>query len=105
MEPVTPSNMRKKHHELDELVRDIIAARKAQKLTQLQLAELAGLSRRTVVLIESGGDCTLGTLRRITTALGLEMRAHTPRLPTLDDVTRENERLFAEARATNQNLT
>jgi DNA-binding XRE family transcriptional regulator len=105
MNSITPSHKPTKQRDLDELVRDIIAARKAQKLTQHQLAELAGLSRRTIVLIESGGDCTLSTLRRLTTALGLEMRAHTPRLPTLDDVTRENERLFAQARATNQNLT
>ena len=89
-----------KHQDLDPLVLDIVDARKAQQFTQKQLAEMAGVSRRTVILLESGGDCTLSTLRRITTALGLEMRAYTPKRPTLDDVTRENEMLFATRRTT-----
>lgn len=88
-----------KHLTLDPLVQDIVCARKLQKFTQQQLAEMAGLSRRTIVLIESGGDCTLSTLRRIATALGLEIRAHAQVLPTLDDVTRENEKLFSELRS------
>ena len=92
---IVPNN-RSKHLDLDPLVQDIVVARKAQKLTQHQLAEMAGLSRRTIVLIESGGDCTLSTLRRLTTALGLQMQANKPRLPTLDDVTRENEILFSD---------
>ena len=92
----TVPNIRSTHLDLDPLVQDIVVARKAQKLTQQQLAEMAGLSRRTIVLIESGGDCTLSTLRRLTTALGLQMQAKKPRLPTLDDVTRENEILFSK---------
>lgn len=92
-----------KHQELDPLVRDFVNARKAQKLTQEQLAAMAGVSRRTIVLIEAGGDCTLGTLRRIATALGLEMQAYKPRLPTLDDMNRENEMLFANRHTDNNN--
>lgn len=92
----TVPNKRSTHLDLDPLVQDIVVARKAQKLTQQQLAEMAGLSRRTIALIESGGDCTLSTLRRLTTALGLQMQANKPRLPTLDDVTRENEILFSD---------
>ena len=80
-----------KHQKIDPLVRDLANARKAQKFTQDQLAAMAGVSRRTIVLIEAGGDCTLGTLRRIATALGLEMQAYKPHLPTLEDLTRENE--------------
>lgn len=92
-----------KHLTLDPLVQDIVRARKLQKFTQQQLAEMAGLSRRTIVLIESGGDCTLSTLRRIATALGLEIRAYAQELPTLDDVTRENEKLFSELRSLQNN--
>lgn len=86
-----------KYQDLDPLIIDLVAARKAQKLTQQGLADMAGLARRTIVLVESGGDCTLSTLRRLAIALGLQMRANKPRLPTLDDVTRENELLFSEA--------
>lgn len=99
MKQTSNSHRARKNVDLDPLVQDIVAARRAQKLTQAELANFAGLSRRTIILVESGGDCTLSTLRRIATALGLEMRAHTPQRPTLDDITRENERLFAEMRA------
>jgi len=85
-----------KYHHLDPLVLDLVLSRKNQKLTQQKLADMAGVSRRTVVLIEAGGDCTLTTLRRLVTALGLETHVYKPRLPTLEDMTRENERLFAE---------
>ena len=84
---------------LDPLIQEIVRARKSQKFTQSQLAEMSGVSRRTIVLIESGGDCTLSTLRRITTALNLQMTVHTPHLPNLDDVTRENEKLFSSMRS------
>lgn len=97
------SHAKSKHQELDPLVRDFVNARKAQNFTQEQLAAMAGVSRRTIVLIEAGGDCTLGTLRRIATALGLEMQAYKPRLPTLDDLTRENETLFVEQRSDSNN--
>lgn len=43
---------------------------------------MAGLARRTIVLVESGGDCTLSTLRRLATVLGLQMRANKPAEPT-----------------------
>jgi predicted double-glycine peptidase len=38
-------------------------------------------------------------MRRIANALGLEMQAYKPSLPTLDDLTRENEMLFASRRS------
>ena len=98
MSPKKSANKAEPHQHIDPLVQDFVRARKEQKLTQQQLATMAGVSRRTIVLIEAGGDCTLGTLRRIANALGLQMQAHTPRLPTLDDLTRENEMLFANRR-------
>lgn len=85
------------------IVQDIVRTRKAQKLTQQQVADLAGVSRRTIVLIESGGDCTLSTLHRICTALGLQINAHTQHLPDLDDITRENEMLFSKLRSPQRN--
>ena len=79
---------------LDPVVRAIVIARREQKVTQAQLAELAGVSRRAIVMIEAGSDCSLSTLRRMTTALGMEIEARTFAPPTLDDVNRENEAAF-----------
>lgn len=87
----------------DPLIQDIVRARKSQHFTQAQLAEMSGVSRRTIVLIEAGGDCTLSTLHRVTAALGLRLTAQIKHIPTLDDVTRENEALFASARPTQPN--
>ena len=83
----------------DPLIQDIVRARKSQRFTQGQLAEMSGVSRRTIVLIEAGGDCTLSTLQRVTAALGLRLTAQVKHVPTLDDVTRENDALFASARS------
>lgn len=80
---------------LDPVVASIVAARREQRITQAVLAQWAGVSRRTVVMIESGGDCTLSTLRYLTNALELDITAQPRRRPTLEDVTRENEALFA----------
>jgi predicted transcriptional regulator len=87
----------------DPLIQDIVHARKSQHFTQGQLAEMSGVSRRTIVLIEAGGDCTLSTLHRVTAALGLRLTAQVKHVPTLDDVTRENEALFASTRSTQPN--
>ncbi len=87
----------------DPLIQDIVRARKSQHFTQGQLAEMSGVSRRTIVLIEAGGDCTLSTLHRVTAALGLRLTAQIKHIPTLDDVTRENEALFASTRPTQPN--
>jgi DNA-binding XRE family transcriptional regulator len=87
----------------DPLIQDIVRARKSQRFTQGQLAEMSGVSRRTIVLIEAGGDCTLFTLQRVTAALGLRLTAQVKHIPTLDDVTRENEALFASARSSQLN--
>lgn len=87
-----------KFQTLDPLIQEIVRARKTKKLTQSELAQISGVSRRTIILIESGGDCTLSTLRRVTMALGLEMVTKPKHLPTLDDLKRENEALFSSMR-------
>ena len=86
----------------DPLIQDIVRARKSQHYTQSQLAEMSGVSRRTIVLIESGGDCTLSTLHRVTAALGLQLTLQARHMPTLDDVTRENDAFFSSLRSTQQ---
>ena len=87
----------------DPLIQDIVRARKLQRFSQGQLAEMSGVSRRTIVLIEAGGDCTLSTLHKVPAALGLRLTAQIKHIPTLDDVTRENEALFASARSSQLN--
>lgn len=79
---------------MDPLIDELVAARKQQKLTQAALAELAGLSRRALVAIENGGDCTLSTLRRLHTVLGLELISRPFTRPTLEDLLAENEQLY-----------
>jgi len=79
---------------LDELVRPIILERRRQRLSQQALAERAGLSRRALLMIEAGGDCTLSSLRRLYTALGLEVQAHAWRAPTLDEQVARNREEF-----------
>jgi transcriptional regulator with XRE-family HTH domain len=48
-------------------------ARKDLGLTQVQLAELAGITYRPIYLIEDGKSIRLETLLRIGDALGLEV--------------------------------
>jgi transcriptional regulator with XRE-family HTH domain len=47
-------------------------ARERKGLTQLELAEMAGVSRPTVTRIESGMEANPPTARKIAAALGLE---------------------------------
>lgn len=75
---------------LHPLVCAIVEERRAQKLSQAQLAGLAGLSRRALGQIESGGDCTLSTLTRLHAALGIVTSARRQQRPTLDDLVAEN---------------
>lgn len=84
-------------NDLDPIVQALVAARKRQGMTLSQTAEAAGLSRRALGMIESGGDCTLSSLRRIFTALGMEFTARPLRRPTLEDLDQENdEALFGD---------
>ena len=63
-------------------------------MAQLQVAQLAGVSLRTVNLLENGRATDLGyaKLARILAAVGLELRLgpFESRRPTLDDLLRED---------------
>ncbi|MDD2846225.1 MAG: helix-turn-helix transcriptional regulator [Rhodoferax sp.] len=64
------------HNELLPLISRLAQARKAQHLTQAELAERAGLSRMTVQRMESGNlDPRLSTLQEMARVLGLELVA------------------------------
>jgi transcriptional regulator with XRE-family HTH domain len=65
-----------------ELVEQLTAARKRSRLTQDELASLAGLSRRPIYDLEQGsGGIKVGTLIKILDVLGLELvlRPRSPR--------------------------
>lgn len=81
---------------LDPLVAPILKGRKDQKMTQQELADMAGISRRTLILIEQGGDCALSTLRRLYTALGITVQSDVLRPPTLDEQISRNHDEFRE---------
>ena len=52
----------------------ISTERRRMKLTQLELAELAGLSLRPIYLLETGkGDIRLGSLLKILHVLGMQV--------------------------------
>ncbi len=80
---------------IDPLVQAVIDARKITGHTQAQLAMLTGVSLRALVEMESGGNCTLKTLRRVTKFLRVRYSAELPkhRLPTLYEVWQENEEI------------
>lgn len=59
---------------MGEIGRQIIAARVALGLTQIQLAQLAGISYRPLYQIENGKSIHLETLLSICDALGLRLQ-------------------------------
>jgi transcriptional regulator with XRE-family HTH domain len=69
-------------------------ARRLRKLAQLDVAHKAGVSLRTVSLLENGRASDLGysKLVRILAAVGLELRLEqlASERPTLDDLLRED---------------
>jgi transcriptional regulator with XRE-family HTH domain len=79
---------------LSDLGREIATARKGARLTQLDLAKRAGVSRATVDLLENGRASEIGysKLIRILRVVGLELRLQPIALerPTLDDLLRED---------------
>lgn len=58
---------------IDPIVAELLRARKLQGLRQQEVADKAGISRRSLVTIEAGGDCTLSTLRGLSAALGVDI--------------------------------
>lgn len=55
-----------------QIGKNLKALRLDQNLNQTELAEMAGISRRTITSVESGQGCTLGTLIRLVRALKKE---------------------------------
>jgi len=78
---------------LKEIGQRIASARKENRLTQLELATKAGVSRPTIDLLENGRATEIGysKLARILSLLGLELRLQpiAPERPTLDDLLKE----------------
>jgi transcriptional regulator with XRE-family HTH domain len=57
-----------------EIGRRLAASRLAENLSQAQLAEEAGVARRTITRLENGEGVSLETLIRVMRALGLARR-------------------------------
>jgi transcriptional regulator with XRE-family HTH domain len=88
---------RRYHLKLEELGDKIKKLRKAQNLTQQELATLAGISRVTLGKLERGqmGNISLRSMDIIVDKLGyeLELSAKKSRsfgLPTLDEIAKGN---------------
>jgi len=80
--------------DLQQMGKQVVEARRRRKLAQLEVAQLAGVSLRTVSLLEKGRATDLGysKLVRILGAVGLELRLEPAarERPTLDDLLRED---------------
>lgn len=61
----------------DPIIVELRSARKLKGLRQQEVADRAGISRRALVSIEAGKDCTLSTLRALAEALGVQIEAKT----------------------------
>ena len=59
--------------DVQALGEQIRRVRRAQHVTQEELADYAGLSRVSVMKVEKGGDVRLSNLLRLTELLGLEL--------------------------------
>ncbi|MGE0331898.1 MAG: helix-turn-helix domain-containing protein [Ramlibacter sp.] len=57
----------------DPLVAVLLQTRKSKGLRQQDVADRAGVSRRSLVSIEGGGDFTVSTLRGLCAALGVDI--------------------------------
>jgi transcriptional regulator with XRE-family HTH domain len=81
--------------DLHDIARAIVTQRKAQRLTQHQLAARARVSRDLIAKLETGRLPELGVkkLLRILNAVGLDLRVTTLNLnrPTLEDLQAEEE--------------
>lgn len=78
---------------LKEIGQRVASARKENRLTQVELATRAGVSRPTIDLLENGRATEIGysKLTRILAVLGLEFRLQpvSPQRPTLEDLLKE----------------
>lgn len=79
---------------LNNLASEIIAKRKALRLSQSELARKAGISRATLDALENGrsGELGFSKISKILSSLGLELKLQeaTPRRPTLDELLEED---------------
>lgn len=91
--------MTEDNESLDPIVAELIKARKALKLRQEDVAAAAGISRRALVMIEAGGDCSLSTLRSLCDTLSIELKAQFAR-PTLEDLQKIAEQEFSANQST-----
>jgi len=58
-----------------QLANALIKARISRKMTQIEVAEKAGVSRTVIARLESGTtNPTLGTISRVASALGKELK-------------------------------
>jgi transcriptional regulator with XRE-family HTH domain len=80
--------------DLRQIGEQVAATRRLHRLAQRDIAQQAGVSLRTVSLLENGRATDLGysKLARILAAVGLEMRLEplASLRPTLDDLLRED---------------
>ena len=87
---------------LIDVAEQIAKRRKANGLTQAELAKMARVSRSTLDALENGrmGELGYAKVNNLLTALGLELKLQTAVSirPTLDELMLENEREDAEVR-------
>ena len=75
--------------EYDAMVDDYLVglairrAREAQNLTQQQLGERIGVQRSRICSIERGSNLRLSTLRRVFSALGMEVKLDITSMPSI----------------------
>jgi len=73
---------------IPELIKTIKERRADMQVTQESLAELAGISLRTLKLIESGkGNPTLITLQKIADVIGMEITLSVKNIEKVSDET------------------
>jgi HTH-type transcriptional regulator / antitoxin HipB len=58
---------------LDRTALQVMERRRALGLTQKEVADLAGVSRRSIIAIEDGSPTSLNTFLRILDVVGLQM--------------------------------
>jgi transcriptional regulator with XRE-family HTH domain len=89
--------------DLDDLGQRLREARRALKLTQVELGARAHVSRQTIDRLENSRTPEIGyrSLLRLLHVVGLDLRltAYNQSRPTLEDLAHENEEAEAKARA------
>lgn len=88
--------------DLFDLGEEIRQSRRFRKLTQQQVADMAGVTRSHILAIEAGRAPTVAfrTILHVMRCVGLDLRSGTYNYgrPTLDDLREQNEREEAAER-------